>query len=58
MTNDPIVEDIHKIRENLIQQHGDSIQQLSQAMREQQKAAKRVAVTRSPRKPVKETDAA
>ena len=51
MTEDPIVEEIHKIREELLEEYG-GLDAYMQHIEELQKELKERLVTREPRRPV------
>lgn len=49
--NDPIVEEIHRIREEIMQEHDNDLHKLFKHLRERQRESGRKVVTRSPRRP-------
>jgi hypothetical protein len=51
MSSDPIVEEIHAIREALSKESGDDIRKIAEAARARQVQGDRKTVRREPRKP-------
>jgi hypothetical protein len=57
MWQDPIVDEIHKIREEIMQEHDNDIHKLCEHLRERQRNSGRKVVDRSVQQPgVKDTD--
>lgn len=50
MLNDPIVDEIHRVREEIMQEHDNDLNKLFAHLREQQKRSGREYMTRSPRR--------
>ncbi len=48
--NDPIVDEIHRVREKIMEEHDNDLHKLFEHLREQQKRSGRKYVTRSPRR--------
>jgi hypothetical protein len=49
MNLDPIVEEIHEIRDKLSQQYGNDLHTICEAFRSQQNASQHLAISRTPR---------